>query len=205
MKKLLMMALATIQMGCASGPGTSPPGAPPLPESQPIPEIWVSNVYSNECACVPSRGKTDRCSLTALLESGESVLDKRTAYFQLKRPDAAHLEIIGYAPEAEAFKSTSHLKAKLHRTVSGLDVALSNRPGLGVGMVAAIPIVGVGVKSATLRLAVVDDETLMGFLKYSEKGIALPLIPIHEDYLVKFTCKKAMTALPPPLREPMTP
>ncbi len=172
-----------------------------MPESKPIPEDWVSYVYSNACDCehtLPSREKTGRCSLTALLESGEPILDKRTAYFQLKRPDAAHLEIFGHAPEAEGYKSTYHLKAKLHQTVSGLDVALPSRPGLGLGMVAAIPLVGAGMRSATLRLAIVDDETLMGLFKYIEKGIVLPLFPFHEESLVKFTCMKAMPAMPPP-------
>ncbi len=173
-----------------------------MPEGRPIPEAWVSHVYHNECECVPSRAKTGRCSLTALLESGEPRLDRRTAYFSLKRPDATHLEIFGYAPEAEGYKTTYHLKAALQQTVSGFDIALSRKPTLGVGMVAAIPLVGAGVQSATLRLAMVDDETLMGFFKYTEKVIVLPLIPVREEHWVKFTCKKAMPAIPSARPEP---
>lgn len=204
-KAVLMNVAAAILTGCAAAPGLSSPGGPSMPEGRQSPAAWVSGVYSNVCTCehtLPGRDRAGRCSLTALLASGEPIIDERTAYFSLKRPDATHLEILGYAPASGGYKGTYHLKAELHQTVSGLDVTLYRKPTLGVGMVAAIPLVGAGVKSATLRLAIVDDETLMGLFKYTEKAIVLPLIPVHEEHLVKFTCKKAMPAIPPTQLEP---
>lgn len=132
--------------------------------------------------------------MTTVIANSDAGIDKENEAVLINRADESYIEIVGVSLRNFEKQRTSLLKYKAGFLSTSIRIELPTKPGLAVGMVAIIPLIGIGVESRTMHLSLSDDNFLIVQHNFTERTIVPSGIPVVGEYVIWLRCKKIAPA-----------